>query len=129
MLAALLIIARAVHIGASILIAGTFNFDVVTLGAARPAVGDDFREIEWRLSRLAIWSLAVALFSGVLWFWLEVTNMGGFSFVNAFSARAWQKVLLQTEFGHVWVFRLGLIVIAFVCGSFFAAADRQRTGR
>ena len=114
MLTALLIIARAVHIGASILIAGTFNFDVVTLGAARPAVADDFREIEWRLSRLAIWSLAVALFSGVLWFWLEVANMGGFSFVNAFSARAWQKVLLQTEFGHVWVFRLGLIAIAFV---------------
>src|SRR5215472_8792239 len=89
MATALLIIARAVQIGASILIAGTFTFQVVTLGFAIPPVSDDRRDVEWRLLRLAIWSLLVALFSAVVWFWLEVVNMGGLAFVNAFSARAW----------------------------------------
>ena len=114
MLTALLIVARATHIAASVLIAGTFTFEVVTLGLASPPISDDFRDIEWPLLRLAVWSLVVALFSAVLWFWLEVVNMGGLSFVNVFSATAWQKVLLQTEFGHVWALRLGLTAIAFV---------------
>jgi copper resistance protein D len=126
MLTALLIVARATHIAASVLIAGTFTFEVVTLGLATPAISDDFRAIERRLLRLAIWSLVAALFSGVLWFWLEVVNMGDFSFVNAFSARAWQKVLLQTEFGHVWALRLGLIAIAFVFAISLPARNETR---
>jgi copper resistance protein D len=114
MLTALLIVARATHIAASVLIAGTFTFEIVTLGVASPPMGDDFRDIERRLLRLAVWSLVVALFSAVLWFWLEIVNMSGLSFANVFSSTVWQKVLLQTEFGHVWALRLGLIAVAFV---------------
>jgi putative copper resistance protein D len=114
MLTALLIIARGMHIGASILFAGTFTFEVVTLGLASPPISDDFRDIEWRLLRLAVWSLVVALFSAVLWFWLEVVTMTGLSFVDASSTRAWQGVLSQTLFGHVWQLRLGVVAVAFV---------------
>jgi copper resistance protein D len=126
MLTALLIIARGIHIGASILFAGIFTFEVITLGLAGPPISDDFRDIEWRLLHLAIWSLVVALVSAVLWFWLEVVNMGGLSFVNVFSAPAWQKVLLQTEFGHVWALRLGLTAIAFVFAVSWLARNETR---
>lgn len=108
-----LIITRAIHIGASILIAGIFTFDLVTLGLAGP-VKSDLHEIDRRLFSLALWSLLVSLVSAVLWFWLEVANMNGLSFVDAFSARAWQKVLFETVFGHLWLLRLGITAVALV---------------
>jgi copper resistance protein D len=110
-LAALLIMARAVHIAASILIAGIFTFDVVVLG---PSASDDLGEIKRRLLCLTVWGLIVAALSGLLWFWLAVANMSGLSLLEPFSGRALQSVLLQTRFGHVWQLRLGLIVVTFV---------------
>ena len=53
MLTAQLIIARAIHIGASILLAGIFTFDLVMLAPARRP-GTDLHEIERRLFRLAV---------------------------------------------------------------------------
>jgi copper resistance protein D len=128
MLTALLIIARGMHIGASILFAGTFTFEVITLGLAGPPISDDFRDIEWRLLRLAVWSLVVGFVSAVLWFCLEVVTMtGGLSFVDAFSARAWQTVLFQTVFGHVWQLRLGVVAAAFALAvSQLAGNERLR---
>ena len=114
MLTALLIVARAAHIGASILIAGSFTFEVVMLGSAGPPLSGDLLEIERRLICLAVWSLVAALLSAVLWFWLEVVNMSGLSFTNAFSATASQTVLLQTLFGRVRGLRVGLIAVASV---------------
>jgi putative copper resistance protein D len=113
MLILLLIIARTAHIAATVLLAGTFTFELITLGPARQAGSDDFLEIERRLLRLARWSLVVALLSGLLWFWLEVANMSGLPAMRAFSTTAWQMVLFETKFGHAWQLRLGLIVLAF----------------
>jgi putative copper resistance protein D len=113
MLILLLIIARTAHIGATVLLAGTFTFELITLGPARQAGSDDFLEVERRLLRLARWSLVAALLSGLLWFWLEVANMSGLPAMRAFSTTAWQMVLFETKFGHVWQLRLGLIVLAF----------------
>src|ERR1051325_2112055 len=107
MLIALLIIASAVHIGASILIAGTFTVDVVPLGVARPLVGDALHDFERSLFRLAIWSLAVALLSALLWFWLTVASMSGFSLIGALSVTACRTVLFRTQFGGVWQLRVG----------------------
>jgi copper resistance protein D len=109
-----LIITRAVHIGASILIAGIFSFDLVTLGLTGRSESNDLHEIERRLFRLAFWSLIAALLSGLLWFWLEVASMKELSLKNALSTTAWGAVLFQTQFGRVWQLRLGLIVGAFV---------------
>ena len=126
MLIALLIIARTAQIGASILLAGTFTFELVTLGPSdRPANGD-LHEVERRLLRLARWSLIVALLSAVLWFWLEVTNMSGLPLTRAFSTTAWQEVLFETEFGRVWRLRLGLIAVAFALVVLGFAQDRLR---
>ncbi len=114
MLIALLIVARAVHIAASILIAGSFTFEVVALGFIRRPVNDDLRDVERSLVRLAVWTLVAALVSCVLWFWLEVVSMTGLSLADSFSASAWKTVLLETVFGHVWQFRLGVIAAALL---------------
>jgi copper resistance protein D len=109
-----LIITRAVHIAVSILLAGIFTFDLVTLGSTGPSENDDLHEIERRLFRLSVWSLIAALLSALIWFWLEVASISGLPLKNTFSASAWGTVLLETRFGRVWQLRLGLIATAFV---------------
>jgi len=109
-----LIIARAIHIGASILLAGIFIFDLVMLAPARRPGTDDLHEIERRLFRLAVWSLVAALFSALLWFCLEVASMSGLPLTNVFSVTAWSTILFETQFGRVWQLRLGLIAALFV---------------
>jgi len=114
MLTALLIIARGMHIGASILFAGIFTFDLIILfPAARPSSGGSHK-VERNLFRLAVWSLLAALLSALLWFWLEVASMNELSLKDALSTTAWQTVLFQTQFGRVWQLRLGLIAGAFM---------------
>ena len=125
MLIALLIVARAVHIAASILIAGIFTFGVVTLRLG-PSASEDLRDIERRLLGLAVWSLIAAALSALLWYWLEVANMSGLSLMDAFSGAALQRVLLETRFGHVWQLRLGLIAITFVLAASWLARTEVR---
>ena len=84
MLTALLIIARAVQIGASILLAGTFTFQLVALGPAAQSGSDNFREVERRLFHLGRWTLVVVLLSALFWFWLEVANMDGLPLTRLF---------------------------------------------
>jgi len=108
-----LIIARTAHIGATILLMGTFTFKLITLGPRGRAGSDDFDELQRRLLRLAQWSLIAALLSALLWFWLEVVSMSGLPPMRALSTTAWQMVLFETKFGRVWQLRLGLIAVAF----------------
>src|SRR5213080_449387 len=127
MVIALLIVARTAQIGASILLAGTFTFELVTLAPARQPASGDLHEVERRLLQLARWSLIAALLSSLVWFWLEVANMSGFPLTRAFSTTAWQAVLFQTEFGRVWQLRLGLIVVALVLAALgFVKAQLRR---
>ncbi len=126
MLTALLIIARTAQIGASILLAGIFTFELVTLGLAGWPASGDFHEIERCLFRLAVWSLVASLLSALFWFWLEVASMSGLSLTNAFSTTAWRTVLFETEFGCVWQLRLGLIAVAFALAPSGLAQDEVR---
>ncbi len=114
MLVALLIVARGVHIAASILIAGTFAFQVVALGSIRRPESAGLREVERSLHRLAVWTLVAAFVSAVFWFWLEVISMSGSSFENSFSTSTWKTILFETVFGRVWQFRLGVIAAALL---------------
>jgi putative copper resistance protein D len=118
MLIALLIIARTAQIGASILLAGTFTFELVAIGAAGRSASDDLREVERRLLRLAWWSLILAFLSVLLWFWLPLTR--------AFSTTSWRTVLFETKFGRVWQLRLILIAVAFALAVSGLAHDEVR---
>jgi putative copper resistance protein D len=109
-----LIITRAVHIAASMLLAGTFTFDLIVLGLTDRSVSNDLNDVEHRLMHLAFWSLIPALLSALFWFWLEVASMSELSLKNALSETAWGTVLFETQFGRVWQLRLGLIATAFV---------------
>jgi putative copper resistance protein D len=123
MLATLLIVARAAHISASILISGTFTFEVVALGLP---VCNDSPAIERLLLRLVICGLIAALLSAVLWFWLAAANMSGLSVANVFSVETARTVLLETKFGHVWQFRLVLIGLVFAFGVLSLARNEAR---
>src|SRR6266446_679227 len=109
----LLIAARTVNIGASILLAGIFTFDAIILSPGSRVGTGDFQEVERRLLRLAVWSLIAAILSGLLWFWLEVASMNELSLKNALSEAAWRAVLFEMRFGRVWQLRFGVIVAAF----------------
>jgi len=100
------------QIGASLLFAGIFTFEVVALGPTGPSANDDRHTLDQRLLRLAFCTLVTALFSTLLWFWLEAASMSGLPLARAFSGGGWRTVLFQTDFGRVWQLRLGLIVIA-----------------
>jgi putative copper resistance protein D len=113
MLTELLILARAAHIAAAILITGTLTFNVLTLGVAGSFVRAHLGEFERRLFRVIAWSLAIALVSAFFWFYLEAANMSGLALAKALSAGTWRIVLFQTEFGRVWELRLGLIAAMF----------------
>ena len=90
-----LIITRVVHIAASMLLAGTFTFDLITLGLTDRSVSNDLNHVDRRLIRLALWSLITALLSALFWFWLEVASMSELSLKNALSAMAWGTVLFE----------------------------------
>jgi len=112
MLAALFIVARGVQIGASLLFAGILAFEMVALGPIGPSPGDDRHKLDQRLLRFALCTLFAALLSAVLWFCLVVASMSGLPLGRAFSEGAWRTVLFQTDFGRVWLLRLGLIAAA-----------------
>ena len=108
-----LIIARSVQIAASILLAGIFAFEVVTLGPARRARSDDLNDLERQFFKLALWGLLAVLLSALIWFSLEVKSISGLSLAKAFSGSAWRTLLFETEFGLVWQVRLGLTAVTF----------------
>jgi len=121
-----LIFTRAVQFAASMLLAATCTFDLVTLGSTGRSVSNDLNHVERRLIRLALWSLVTALFSALFWFWLEVASMSELSLKNALSAAAWGTVLFETQFGRVWQLRLGLIAAALVLVSSALAQVKAR---
>jgi putative copper resistance protein D len=123
-----LIIARAVQIAASMLIAGIFTFDLVMLGVMGSSESNNLREAERSLIRLCIWTLIVALLSALLWFWLEVAIMSGLPLTKTFSVSVWGMVLLETRFGRAWQLRLILSATAFVLvASALGQAKPRRT--
>ncbi len=105
----LLVIARGLQIGASLLVAGIFTFEIIVARAGDQSAARA-NPAEGRLLRLALWGLGVAFISALLWFACEVTNMSGLPLAQAFSGGSWETVFSATRFGHVWQLRLGLIV-------------------
>jgi len=121
-----LIIARSVQIAASILLAGIFAFEVVTLGPALRARSDDLNELERQFFQLALWGLVAVLLSALIWFSLEVKSVSGLAFAKVFSGRAWRTLLFETEFGLVWRVRLGLTVVTFVLAELTLLKEQLR---
>jgi putative copper resistance protein D len=125
--ASLLVVVRAVQIGASLLLAGIFTFEFVALRPASRRAGNDWYQLDWRLFRLAFWNLGAALLSALLWFAFEVSNMTGLSLAEALAGSGWRTVLFATRFGRVWQLRLALIAACLALMTLRSLRGRRQT--
>ncbi len=130
MYSAQLIVLRAAHLAATILLAGIFTFNAVIPGGKGCDEPGALHGIERRLFRVACWSLITAFVSWLLWCWLEVASMNSLPLKAAFARTAWQPVLFDTLFGRVWLIRLSLITGLFVLVALtLRKATQRRTPR
>jgi putative copper resistance protein D len=104
-----LALARAIHIAASILLAGLFAFRLVVLApvASRHDRVDRFQpRFKGRWGRLALVTWLTVVISAVAWFWAVAATISGASTMLDVDGETLQTVLLQTQFGHLWAGRL-----------------------
>ena len=99
---------RALHIAATILIAGAFAFEALILRpagrTAQPAMSD------W-LKRQCAWGIAVGLASWFGWVGAIAVAMSGLPATQALTPEVLGTVVGDTTFGHVWAIRLALLVV------------------
>jgi putative copper resistance protein D len=96
----LLILARAVHFGACLVLLAVF---AVRLLIERPAPEDRGPA---RLPLLLC--LVAAAASGFLWFWVSSAGMSGGGLMESLNLQLFQVVVTQTPPGQVWVLRSGI---------------------
>lgn len=97
-----LILARGIHLAATVLAAGTVAF--MALVADLPALRGDLRVLVWA-------ALAVAILSGLVWLvWLSADIYGAPIIEVCLHGGVW-SVLIETRFGLVWIARLGLALL------------------
>jgi copper resistance protein D len=109
-----LALARAIHIGGSVLLAGMFGFRLIVLRPAASRWGrvDPFRaRFRGIWGRLALISWSATVVSGVAWFWLVAASLSGAASLMEVGPDTLQTVLLETQFGHLWLGRAGCCLI------------------
>jgi putative copper resistance protein D len=106
-----LVLVRAVHLLATILVSGAVFFRIFV---AEPALGRASATLLVRvrggLFRLLAINLAVATISGVAWLGLLAARIGETSSLAAFAEFVW-TLLTQTQFGAVWQLRFAFALI------------------
>jgi copper resistance protein D len=132
-----LVIARAIHFAATLLLTGALTFQcfvAVPVLAAKVHAGLA-TGLRIRLASI-IWSaLAAALVSGAAWLMLLSGESGGVSIEQALSQGLPWTVLTQTTFGEAWTLRLVIaavlaaVLLARDFSPRFAAADQDRAGQ
>src|SRR5690242_10330568 len=112
-------VTRALHFAAVIAVFGEFVFLLCVADAA--VRGSERAAVAQRALRMAGWSIAVALLSGLLWLGLEAVEMSGAGVAAAWNAHTLATVLGETRFGHVWSLRL---VVALAIATLLVLARR-----
>jgi putative copper resistance protein D len=100
---ALLAVARGAHFASAMLLFGELAF--VLFVAPR---GDDALR---RLRPVALWSIAIAVASWLVWLVCEAVQMSGSPLAHGLDAHTLARVLGETSFGRLWLFRLGLLAL------------------
>jgi copper resistance protein D len=111
-------VARAIHIAASILLAGLFAFRLVVLAP----VASRYDRVDrcqprfkgmWGCLALVAWLTAVI--SAILWLGFVAASISGAATLFAVDGDTFRTVLLQTQFGHLWACRLvGCLLIGIL---------------
>jgi len=119
----LLIITRAVHIGACMILLSLFAFEILV---ARPALRETDRSasphmevLREQFRLLAVWSGFAAIASGIVWFWIVLARMTGGSLREMPRIDSIGVAITQTQFGRLWTWRLGLMLL-FTIANLFA---------
>jgi len=119
-----IIIARAVHIGACLILLSLFAFELLV---ARPALTQADRSAmrhmqalgeQFRL--LAVWSGLGAIASGIVWFWIVLARMTGTSLWEMPGIDSLDVAITRTQFGGLWSWRLALMLL-FTIANLFAS--------
>ena len=107
----LLVITRAVHIGACMILLSLFAFEILV---ARPALRETDRSasphmevLREQFRLLAVWSGFAAIVSGIVWFWIVLARMTGGSLWEMPRIDSIGVAITQTQFGRLWTWRLG----------------------
>jgi putative copper export protein/mono/diheme cytochrome c family protein/peroxiredoxin len=108
---ALLVIVRAVHFGASLLLFGLLVFATVVAEPVLRVADDGGGAVRRWIRVVARWSLCVSVVAAIVWLALEAASMSGLSIGDAIESGALGVVLAKTTFGRVWTIRLGLAVL------------------
>jgi putative copper resistance protein D len=107
-----LVVARAVHLAATLQLAGALTFRCFVAAPVLHAKGGAVES--WLRTRLAwiIWAaLAAALASGAAWLVLLSGEIGGVPVAEALSQGLPWAVLTQTTFGDAWTARLEIATV------------------
>lgn len=128
-----LVIARAVHFAATLLLTGALTFECVVAmpvlaGRSHAALAPRLRN---GLARIIWAALAAALLSGAAWLVLLAGEIGGVPAQEALSQGLPWTVLTQTTFGAVWTLRLALaaVLAAVLAARGFSHASAVPTAR
>ena len=117
---------RGVHYASTLLLYGEIVFLLAVAGRVSFATDADARDaFARRFVALARWSLVVAVVSGIAWFAVAAAVMSGLPLADALRGGTLSQVLLQTEFGLVWILRFGLAVVLGLGLWGFASAPRR----
>ena len=119
---AALVGARAIHFGATALLAGALLFRSALAGPAAAASPAATALVDRQARRVAGGALAVSFVSGLLWFAVTAAEMGGLPFADAIKPDVLQMILVATQFGSVATVRFVLVVATAV----LLALDRVR---
>ena len=106
-----LIFIRAIHFAATLTLAGALIFAVAVVGPIMRQMERGDEALRARLLRIAWWSFAAALISGVAWLVVLAADMSEPAPSEAFSGGIVWTVLLHTTFGHDWLTRLVLAAL------------------
>jgi copper resistance protein D len=116
---------RSIHITASILLAAVFAFPLFVL---RPVTSgcEEIAKFQPGFKatqhRLAVASWITVIFSGFAWFELVAASIAGEVTSPMVSPEALQIILLQTQFGHLWLVRSGFCL---AMGLLFFSRSRE----
>ena len=107
-----IVLARTVHLAATVLAAGTVCFLTLVAQPAYAGSGGPGADALRRGGRIAVWSaLVVAVLSGAAWLALLSADIYGAPILAVCLHGGLWTVLTDTQFGAVWMARLALAVL------------------
>ena len=120
----LVIITRAVHIGACLIILSLFAFEMLiaapVLRQANRSALQNADALRGQFRWLAVWSGFAAIGSGIAWFWIVLAQITGGSLWEMPSMDSIHVAITRTQFGRLSEWRLGLMLL-FTIAYLFAS--------